>query len=462
MSGALGDTTCDAPCDVSLPAGTDVVVARYAEDLAWLEPIAHDCVVYNKGAPIAGTAFRALVELPNVGREAHTYLHHIVTNYDRLADVTVFVQGCIADHVHVAPVAFVVQLAREALASGMSGNARELQECGYDFRLQECYGPLAQYGDMCLGEWYEHCTGVRYAPCGTPMWYEKALFAASRAAIRAVPLLAWRRMLESVCDHVNPVVAHYLERTWYHVLDGARAPTFVTCFVDVYCDAEPRGMTPDWRMAHFVRVAETGVRIVAYGDESTLPMLRGLKRDNVWVLQLDYKSTPTYGACKRSGLALPATRHATKDTAEYMALMNAKIEFVQNAIELNPWGSRAFAWFDFSMAYLFKSSDTLGRLGRLAVYDATFLAFPGCWDKGGELFDSVNWRFCGTFFVGDVASLSRFHETYRRHLPRFLELHGKLVWEVNFWAWLEESGLLEVIWYAADHNDMLISKLLWP
>jgi hypothetical protein len=37
--------------------------------------------------------------LPNVGREAQTYLHHIVQRYDDLADVTVFCQGKPFDHV---------------------------------------------------------------------------------------------------------------------------------------------------------------------------------------------------------------------------------------------------------------------------------------------------------------------------------------------------------------------------
>lgn len=89
---------------------TDMVVARYREDVAWLEPIARDCVVYNKG-PAMTCAFRALIELPNVGREAHTYVHHIVHNYDDLADVTVFVQGCVTDHVDGDPVEFVATLA---------------------------------------------------------------------------------------------------------------------------------------------------------------------------------------------------------------------------------------------------------------------------------------------------------------------------------------------------------------
>ena len=31
--------------------------------------------------------------MPNVGRESHTYLYHIVENYDNMADWTVFTQS---------------------------------------------------------------------------------------------------------------------------------------------------------------------------------------------------------------------------------------------------------------------------------------------------------------------------------------------------------------------------------
>ncbi len=34
-----------------------------------------------------------MIQLPNVGRETHTYLHHIVSRYDSLADWTVFSQA---------------------------------------------------------------------------------------------------------------------------------------------------------------------------------------------------------------------------------------------------------------------------------------------------------------------------------------------------------------------------------
>lgn len=72
-----------------------VVVARYNEDIQWTRNIKHPVVVYNKGVPF-GIPNEIL--LLNVGREGHTFYHHIVENYDQLADHTAFLQGNPFDH----------------------------------------------------------------------------------------------------------------------------------------------------------------------------------------------------------------------------------------------------------------------------------------------------------------------------------------------------------------------------
>jgi hypothetical protein len=80
---------------------TDVVVARYREDLAWLGllPPGPRVWVYNKGPlPPPTSTVGHVICLPNTGREAETFLHHIVTNYEDLADTTVFLQGQPFDH----------------------------------------------------------------------------------------------------------------------------------------------------------------------------------------------------------------------------------------------------------------------------------------------------------------------------------------------------------------------------
>jgi hypothetical protein len=81
----------------------NVVLARYDEDLSWLaeETILSQpgmrTLVYGKSenakAPSSLPDHTKLVMLPNVGRESHSYLHHLVEHYDDLADWTVFSQA---------------------------------------------------------------------------------------------------------------------------------------------------------------------------------------------------------------------------------------------------------------------------------------------------------------------------------------------------------------------------------
>ena len=67
----------------------EIVVARYQEDTSWLNLINtfDKKTIYNKYDEDSSNY------LQNVGREGHTYLHHIIKNYDNLADYTLFCQG---------------------------------------------------------------------------------------------------------------------------------------------------------------------------------------------------------------------------------------------------------------------------------------------------------------------------------------------------------------------------------
>jgi hypothetical protein len=75
----------------------EIVVARYNEDLEWLKkiPKEYKITIYNKGLDdIKNIPSNAnIFKLPNIGRESHTYLYHMIENYDKLADKTVFCQG---------------------------------------------------------------------------------------------------------------------------------------------------------------------------------------------------------------------------------------------------------------------------------------------------------------------------------------------------------------------------------
>lgn len=73
-----------------------LVVSRYNENVDWIKEVDSSTKVflYNKGTPPKAEH----IQLPNVGRESHTYLYHIIKHYEKLPDITIFVQGNPFDH----------------------------------------------------------------------------------------------------------------------------------------------------------------------------------------------------------------------------------------------------------------------------------------------------------------------------------------------------------------------------
>ncbi|AAR26883.1 FirrV-1-B8 [Feldmannia irregularis virus a] len=87
--------------------GVTFVVARYKENVEWVRPLVRifpgtKCFVYNKGTPIDLRDNDITVrQLPNVGRESHTYLTHLLTTAKDADNrvCCVFLQGHPFDHV---------------------------------------------------------------------------------------------------------------------------------------------------------------------------------------------------------------------------------------------------------------------------------------------------------------------------------------------------------------------------
>ena len=111
-----------------------------------------------------------------------------------------------------------------------------------------------------------------------------------------------------------------------------------------------------------------------------------------------------------------------------------------------------------------RREESFSRLLEIAKYpfpeNTTY--FAGCWSKLDDstakyIAETINWRFCGAFFLGDIKSLSQFADLYRTYFPKFLEETRVFSWEVNFWAWLEFKGDWRPTWYRGDHNDDMLN-----
>jgi hypothetical protein len=186
--------------------GLEVVVARYRERVDWTRNVPRGVrvTIYDKGGG----------ELPNVGREAHSYLHHIVQRWSSLADVTVFCQGHPFDH------AYDLHQVLRALAARRERVA-DFRWLGFiidtdDARGRRLFVPWSKNTDrreLALDEFHARLFGepapaeVRFYPGGQ--------FAVSAACVRGRPLAFWQRALGLAADF--PDAAHCFERLWDRV-----------------------------------------------------------------------------------------------------------------------------------------------------------------------------------------------------------------------------------------------------
>lgn len=215
------------PIDPTIPQTCLMVIAAYKEDLTWLQEFNHvPQLVYSKhnDTNVANSVLSPNVKcmtLPNVGRCDHTYLHHIVSNYNDLADVTIFLTASTK----------MIQRKRYTL------NTIILPRIGSEF---DCLGQTSYVypsfqldGWQCthkqnqsasqfircplrpFGKWWK----VRFPSIPFPFFsVYGGVFAASKRAIQRVPMETWQLLLEEQSEADNLEVSHYMERSWFQLL----------------------------------------------------------------------------------------------------------------------------------------------------------------------------------------------------------------------------------------------------
>lgn len=240
---------------------------------------------------------------------------------------------------------------------------------------------------------------------------------------------------------------------------------FVTAFIDL--GPEHTEKTATSRVEHFRTLASSGIALFVFVSPSYMDLLEGLENEfpNIMRIEpLDMGSLKTVQTIRSfPNLRLPASLTSHKDTQGFLELMLAKIDFVHAAMSHTQ--ATHLAWIDFNIAHVFTGDEplqTLRNVQRRCLKQNAF-AIAGIWDKGtssdlDSLVKSVNWRFAGGFFIGDRASLTRWYELQADALVLFLDQTQTLVWEVNFWCWLEQTfpHTFRPLVYKSDHDNTLV------
>lgn len=198
-----------------------IVTARYNESVAWLAPFSEHVRLYNKGTTVPEISG---VNLPNIGRESHTYLQYILDYYDRLPPIIAFTQGDITEELAEqypgsgkTGCEFIIELIRSAHEHGQSQNFFYNERIAPpwratpDLRMFSYKDNRLDTIDMTLGEWYKSRIGKTYPE--SPPWYIHALFAVKRERILQHPRSLYERLIADLAT-TDPEVGHFCEKIW--------------------------------------------------------------------------------------------------------------------------------------------------------------------------------------------------------------------------------------------------------
>lgn len=202
----------------------ELVVARYQEDLSWLGNIPPQirASVYDKSEDGSTPVTPNTQHLENVGREAHTYLHHICARYETLAPITVFCQGKPFDH------AFDFRKTLRALVEGRA-EEKDFLWLGHLADTDSVDGILFQnWSKNDTGEGLDlggfHRTLFGFDGPSEYSFFGGAQFIVTRAKIHSRPRRWYENALRISIEF--PQAAHCFERTWDRIF-GAQQSTLL-------------------------------------------------------------------------------------------------------------------------------------------------------------------------------------------------------------------------------------------
>jgi hypothetical protein len=215
----------------------DIVISHYRNSISWLTQFKNlknkniRFFIYSKGNKFPDTnqiksnfpkSEINLIKLDNIGMCDHTYLYHIIENYNDLADATYFLTDT-ADSKHKKDTFHII--------SKSNPNSEYLfplvhNKLTYNFQLDH-WTPTTQKNNgkniiklkpspiRPYGKWFEEMTKSQF--CRNSSYL--GIFMASRNRIRRRDVSFYEKLIKQI-DDTHCEVAHYIERLWYWIFTG--------------------------------------------------------------------------------------------------------------------------------------------------------------------------------------------------------------------------------------------------
>ena len=215
----------------------------------WLEgdggtTLAHETIVYDKDEHGGDQRYEHLgalvLSLMNVGGAPHAFLHHIVHNYDRLAEITVFASHRALGGWPKLPLAKYVEARtfRALIASvgrGFHGADRWAQDdqdgLGYlsdTSVMQGLQRGSLRPSHMSIGQFYDALVDGHRPEEGRCVTTASDLFAVTRGTVHSRPRTYYEALLAALSSDRDPELAFYYTKAWYHIFMGWHTPEWAT------------------------------------------------------------------------------------------------------------------------------------------------------------------------------------------------------------------------------------------
>lgn len=206
----------------------ELVVSRYKENIDWIDnpPFnKYRVKCYNKGDNLPNCPEQKckITPLPNIGRCDHTFLYHIINNYDNLANLTVFLPASCLDYHKIKTTYKLMYLVDKTQTTVLLGkpynNVRE--ELGRLFinkhvatnEVNKNANPEEQLLPCPIrpfGRWYD----AMFNDVVAKVVCYFGVFAIAKEHILQHPKSHYEKLIKFVDNHSNPEAGHYMERAW--------------------------------------------------------------------------------------------------------------------------------------------------------------------------------------------------------------------------------------------------------
>jgi len=207
-----------------------LVISRFNEDLGWMNRLPVEefdmIFIYNKGPDnltITKNVAHQVIQLPNIGKCDHTYVHHIITNYNNLGDVTLFLPGSCDDPVKWFNTIVTMTMAIKTKDSFFVTHQldKPVHENFFDFTMNEyetrdernkllaskevLKSPIRPFGYWYISNFPDiYVYNLSYF----------GIFAVSRSHIHNRSLTSYLYLVTYLSTHHNPEAGHFFERSW--------------------------------------------------------------------------------------------------------------------------------------------------------------------------------------------------------------------------------------------------------